>query len=84
MVILNSPAAPNAASLSQPDESLRALPTMPITVSIPSVVGHRPHFDTRLLASFHAIHRDCSRASPETQPATHRPVTIFPTVSPRT
>ncbi|SPP66778.1 PilZ domain-containing protein [Nitrospira lenta] len=78
LVILNSPsAAPSMRhSFPSPDESLRALPAMPTTVSIPSALSVTGRtFDARLLASFRALFTEIARVcfSGDAQPAIHTP-----------
>ena len=78
LVILNSPSTDPSMRhpFPSPDESLRALPTMPTTVSIPSALSVTGRtFDARLLASFHTLFTEIARVcfSGDAQPAIHTP-----------
>ncbi|MCC6141464.1 MAG: PilZ domain-containing protein [Nitrospira sp.] len=78
MVILNSP--PTDPSMRypfpSPDESLRALPAMPTTVSIPSTLSVTGRaFDARFVASFHTLFTEIARVCTlgDSAPAMHTP-----------
>jgi len=78
MVILTSPSAEPSMrhSFPSPEQSLRALPTMPATIPIPSaltVIGRT--FDTRLLASFKTLFTEIARVcvSGDSLPALQEP-----------
>ncbi len=78
MVILNSPSADPSMRhpFPSPDESLRALPTMPTTVPIPSALSVTGRtFDARLLASFNRLFTEIARVcfSGDSLPAIHTP-----------
>ncbi|MEK7870441.1 MAG: alpha/beta hydrolase, partial [Nitrospirota bacterium] len=78
MVILNSPSADPSMRhpFPSPDESLRALPAMPTTISIPSALSVTGRtFDARLLASFNTLFTEIARVcfSGDSQPAIHTP-----------
>lgn len=78
MVILNSPSADPSMRhpFPSPDESLRALPAMPTTISIPSALSVTGRtFDARLLASFNTLFTEIARVcfSGGSQPAIHTP-----------
>lgn len=81
MVILNSPSADPSMRhpFPSPDESLRALPTTPTTVSIPSALSVTGRtFDARLLTSFNTLFTEIARVcfTGDSQPAIRTPTSL--------
>lgn len=78
MVVLTSPSTDHSMRhpFPSPDESLRALPTMPTTISIPSALSATGRsFDNRLLASFKTVLTEVTRVcvSDDSPSAIHIP-----------